>query len=276
MKTVDLTCSKCNCIFTKQLKEYNRQIKKGNVQYFYCSVLCATAHSSLKKTKNTYIERECLFCKTPFASTTHKRYKKCCSNDCARKYSQTFVDTKKISSSLKIYNSNKIKCFKPRVKSNRRLITSTCKICNIEFNPSLAKIRQTCSDICFRKLISINSTKNTNCGGETNYKKFKYKDVWMDSSWEVTIAEWLDFNKIEWKRDRKLNFLWTDLNGNKRRYYPDFYLPDLNVYLDPKNKYKLNQDLFKLNQVIKENKINLIFGSVDQIKTNLNSIINKT
>ena len=103
--------------------------------------------------------------------------------------------------------------------------------------------------------MSVNSTKNPNCGGETNYKKYKYNDIWMDSSWEVNIAKWLDVNNIKWIRDRKINFIWTDINGIKRRYYPDFYLPEHNLYLDPKNKYKLEKDRDKISRVIYENKI---------------------
>lgn len=95
----------------------------------------------------------------------------------------------------------------------------------------------------------------------------------MDSSWEVNIAKWLDEKQIEWTRDRKINFLWTDKNGIKRRYYPDFYLPKLNIYIDPKNKYKLEKDKYKLNQVVKENKINLIFGLENDIIISLNELI---
>jgi hypothetical protein len=82
----------------------------------------------------------------------------------------------------------------------------------------------------------------------------------MDSSWEVNLAKWLDNNSIEWKRDRKINFIWTDICGKKRRYYPDFYLPKYNIYLDPKNKFKLKKDEYKLSRVILENNIKLIYG----------------
>ena len=95
----------------------------------------------------------------------------------------------------------------------------------------------------------------------------------MDSSWEVNIAKWLDSKNIQWKRDRKIIFYWTDLEGKKRRYYPDFYLPDQNLYLDPKNKYKLEKDLFKLQKVIEENNITLIFGNELEIICSLEKIL---
>jgi hypothetical protein len=114
--------------------------------------------------------------------------------------------------------------------------------------------------------VSKNSRENPNCGGETNYKRFKYKEILMDSSWEVKLAKWMDDNNIEWKRSRKIIFYWTDVEGNKRRYYPDFYLPKFDLYLDPKNKFLQIKDKFKLEQVRKENNINLICGLIDDIK----------
>lgn len=33
---------------------------------------------------------------------------------------------------------------------------------------------------------------------------------------------------------------WFDWRGKIHRYFPDFYLPDYDVYLDPKNDYLIN------------------------------------
>ena len=87
----------------------------------------------------------------------------------------------------------------------------------------------------------------------------------MDSSWELDIAVWMDAHNIEWIRSRKIMFWWTDVNGKKRRYYPDFYLPFYDLYLDPKNKYLLMKDDFKLKQVIADNHIKLIYGHKTEI-----------
>ena len=92
----------------------------------------------------------------------------------------------------------------------------------------------------------------------------------MDSSWEVALAKWMDEKGIIWDRSRKrYMFWWTDQTGKKRRYYPDFYLPKYNVYADPKNKYKLSNDQYKLNCVIKENNITLFYGELNDIKKNI-------
>lgn len=89
----------------------------------------------------------------------------------------------------------------------------------------------------------------------------------MDSKWEIELAKWMDANSIVWERDKKKHkFIWTDKDGNKRRYYPDFYLPSYNVYLDPKNKYLIEVDDYKINQVIRENKICLVWGLLENVK----------
>ncbi len=89
----------------------------------------------------------------------------------------------------------------------------------------------------------------------------------MDSSWEVELARWMDVEGIKWDRSKKHHmFWWTDSNGNKRRYYPDFYLPDYNVYLDPKNKYRMGLDKSKMAAVIKENGIKLFWGLLENVK----------
>lgn len=124
------------------------------------------------------------------------------------------------------------------------------------------------------KLLSSKAKNNPNCGGETNYKKFKYKDIWFDSSWEVDLAKWMDERGIQWERSRKNMFFWVDENKNNRRYYPDFYLADFNIYLDPKNKFLQKKDAFKLEKVRLLNNINLISGDLDFIKEQLDGLIN--
>lgn len=177
-----------------------------------------------------------------------------CSKLCSSRYSQSFVDVNKISTSLKRFYVENPQ-IKPKTYEDRKCVT-----CQGMFNVQKCIPKKTCSYICSRKLVSKNSRLNPNCGGETNYKKFRYNNIWMDSSWEVDVAKFLDDNNIIWERSRKHCFLYFDQNNVRRRYYPDFYLPEKNLYVDPKNKYKLKLDRYKLEQVIKEHKINLIYG----------------
>jgi hypothetical protein len=254
MKTTKLQCNKCGNHFQIQNGEYNRQIRKGR-QHFFCSLSCSQSYN--KKT-TTDVIGNCLWCEKTFQTTTHKRARKCCSGDCAHKYAQSKVNKNVHKQSVQRPS------FFPKEKEFR------CVMCDKTFIRMVnndVEIRKTCSDKCYKSYLSQLSRNNPNCGGGTNYRKYKYSGVWMDSRWEVELAKWLDENKIEWIRDRKqCQFLWTDKVGNKRRYYPDFYLPRLDVYLDPKNKYLIGEDRYKIEKVIEENKITLFWGLFENVK----------
>lgn len=212
----------------------------------------------------------CVFCKTTFfvkerEKTFPNKEKYFCSKNCSSKYSQLFVNrTNHIKSMIEF--GKKIKIYPTKKEF-------FCVVCKSKFNKTVNSkedVFKTCSKKCFLELLSKNSRENPNCGGELGYKHYDYKEIKMDSSWEVELARWMDKNNIKWERSRKKHmFWWTDINGNKRRYYPDFYLPELDVYLDPKNKYKLSNDQFKLDKVLKENKMVLLYGDVEKIKTEL-------
>jgi hypothetical protein len=117
--------------------------------------------------------------------------------------------------------------------------------------------------------MSKNSTSNPNCGGKTNYKRFFYAGVAMDSSWEVELAKFLDSKSIKWERSKKMVLWWTDNDGKKRRYHPDFWIPSMNCYLEPKNKYLMTKDAVKLQRVVAENNVKIIFGSLEEIISKL-------
>jgi len=262
MKTIPITCHKCSKVFERPKREIDRQIRKGR-QYFFCSLSCTQSYN--KKT-TSILSSKCLFCGKEFETTTHKRARKCCSKECAVKYSQSKVNLETHKESMK-----RDSIFPQKKHFN-------CVICDSGFTKQIRFKTQkfhTCSDICYRKLLQINSRKNPNCGGSTNYKKYKYNNVWMDSKWEVELATWMDIEKIKWERSKKLHqFKWTDKDGNKRRYYPDFYLPSLNVYLDPKNKYLVKMDDDKLNRVIQENGITLLWGDIENVKKEIDILRN--
>lgn len=269
MKTIELKCKYCGKSFTRAKKEYDRQTRKGRGN-FYCSISCSTK-DNLPTPKSKVVVRECLWCKTEFESSTKKRHRKCCSFICSRKYSRSKVDKKKHLDGCKKYRESENyfppPC-KPKTIKNRKF---TCIICGEIFYKKMDnydfthKPRKTCYSKCKNKLLKKISRENPNCGGETNYRKYKYNDIWMDSSWEVKVAKCLDKKCIKWDRSRKHVFWWTDENGEKRRYYPDFYLPKYGVYLDPKNKYKMVVDEYKMNSVIQENDIKIIWGLVDDV-----------
>lgn len=70
----------------------------------------------------------------------------------------------------------------------------------------------------------------------------------FDSSWEDILANRLDELNITWDRPLPITY---QLNGKTKKYFPDFYLPEFNLYLDPKNSYCENQQKEKLDIVSK-------------------------
>ena len=76
--------------------------------------------------------------------------------------------------------------------------------------------------------------------------------VYLQSSYEIACASILDELGIEWERPKFINY---ELDGKERKYYPDFYLTNQGVYLDPKNPFLAKQDAKKINAVQKQNNV---------------------
>lgn len=99
-------------------------------------------------------------------------------------------------------------------------------------------------------------------GGFHTSRTFEYNGIKLDSSYEVTFAQDLDKNNIKWERPKPLLY---KLNGVDHRYYPDFYLPEYDVYVDTKNDYLINRvnpkfgitDVEKINLVMEQNKVKI-------------------
>lgn len=66
-----------------------------------------------------------------------------------------------------------------------------------------------------------------------NYTTVDGHIILLDSSWEECLAKRLDSLSIRWIRPSPLN--WVDANGKLHNYFPDFYLLDYDIFLDPKN-----------------------------------------
>lgn len=83
-------------------------------------------------------------------------------------------------------------------------------------------------------------------------KKFKVPDsfgtiVCLQSTYELKCSQILDELGIKWIRPAALKY------DDNRNYFADFFLPDFNVYLDPKNNYKARLDQVKIEKVKEQN-----------------------
>jgi hypothetical protein len=72
----------------------------------------------------------------------------------------------------------------------------------------------------------------------------------MDSGSERKFAEALDKKKIVWVKNTKTFFIYKNNCGKDCKYFPDFYLPHKNLWVEIKGEYyKTKDDTNKLNAV---------------------------
>ena len=84
-------------------------------------------------------------------------------------------------------------------------------------------------------------------------KKFKVtdsygKEVTLQSTYELICSKILNEMGIKWCRPKAMKY-------NNRNYFADFYLPEYDIYLDPKNSYKAKLDFDKIERVKEQNNV---------------------
>ena len=92
----------------------------------------------------------------------------------------------------------------------------------------------------------------------------EYKGILLDSSWELALAVRLDDLGIVWTRPAPLK--WIDAGGTAHNYFPDFYLPEYDLYLDPKNPQAVRVQQEKLNILLTMYKNLVIIETLDECK----------
>ena len=105
------------------------------------------------------------------------------------------------------------------------------------------------------------SKKNMSIGSSaSNHRRLRkgtvmYNGVLLDSSWELALAKRLDELKIKWIRPEPIP--WIDSDNKSHKFFPDFYLPEHDLYLDPKNPHAYN---------VQRNKIEILNATYSNIK----------
>lgn len=95
-------------------------------------------------------------------------------------------------------------------------------------------------------------------------KMIEYKGVWLDSTWELELAKRLDEKNIRWVRPEPIR--WVDNAGVSHNYFPDFYLPDHNLFLDPKNPMAVSVQQEKLTCLLQQHTNIVILTSLEDCK----------
>ncbi len=274
--------TKCSCIICQ--KEFSTKgfyshfvrshTKEGNEKTKEYGKLGATTSITKNKPKIYFEtqEKEILYYKSPKYCLQcnktipfNKKENKFCNISCSTTYNN-YQRTKngysiseetrlKLSILTTIQNFNKPKYSK----------ISFCKNCNNIIRYSHNK---TCSKECYSELASKNAKNNPLLGGNKNnmaygwYESIFAGKVWLESSYEYKIAKQLDENNINWIRPKGLPYI---INDKHKTYFPDFYLVDYDLYLDPKNDYLIRQDAQKINCVIEQNNVRVFILTKTQL-----------
>ena len=96
-------------------------------------------------------------------------------------------------------------------------------------------------------------------------KTIEYNGILLDSTWELALAKRLDDLNIKWIRPAPIT--WTDAEEKIHNYFPDFHLPDYNLYLDPKNPHAVTVQKKKLDLLLKQHTNIRLILTLDDCKT---------
>lgn len=156
--------------------------------------------------------------------------------------------------------NEKIRNISKKVSITNKLKGNWCKGLTKETSEKVKKLSEKIRDFAI---------KNNNEKYITKHRiDFPYekngKIINLQSSYELIVARELDKYNISWTRPEPLPYI--DQQGISRKYYPDFFLNDFNLYLDPKNNYLAKKDKYKIESVIKLNHVHIIILGKEFLK----------
>lgn len=252
MSKVNVNC--CECDKKYQVWQYQLKYKKH-----FCSRAC----------RNKNKQYTCCACEGKFYSSQERLF-------CSRSCSATVNNKKRVRVKWTEEQKNNLSIIKKNSPFNKRhkrdfsiLHYKKCTICDsVFFVKSKSSPKKTCSAKC--RTLACNGIRTYQNGSRKPswyFCKDQNKNVLLESSWEVEIAKYLDNKNIKWIRPGPIPYTLDKV----RHYYPDFYLTDYGVFLDPKNPYCMERDKDKLKEVCKE--IKLIYGHKTDIINYINNLI---
>jgi len=101
--------------------------------------------------------------------------------------------------------------------------------------------------------------------GRCKWFELRYHDgtsFKVQGTWEKRYAEWMLSENINFQAHK--GRIPYEINGVERNYYPDFYLPDTDKYIEIKNRYHFSLQHEKFDAIRKQHpdlRLQLIFGS---------------
>ena len=142
-------------------------------------------------------------------------------------------------------------CLKCRKKD--KPITIKCRGCN-ELMPAYDKYGHK------RFFCSVNCNTHYILEGNIFFSRVKYysvfcpyinKEIKVQGSWEYKYALFLNEKNINWDKNKKYSIKYS-LNDKEKIYYPDFYLPNTNEYVEIKGWWYVGSKE-KMKLVVEQN-----------------------
>lgn len=95
--------------------------------------------------------------------------------------------------------------------------------------------------------LAVEKYPNSYSSGNSNrrVKSIIYKDITLQGTWELDFYKWCERENIDCVRTP--GWFHYVHEGKKRKYFPDFYLPELDLYIEVKGR-RTDVDLSKWNQ----------------------------
>ena len=175
-----------------------------------------------------------------------------CSAKCARGFS-----TKAKRSLINEKVSKKLS----KIKKTHQKI---CYVCGNNFETT-NKHKGTCSKSCAASVAGRAKKKDTSKmgglrdgGGKSTV--YEYVSIHNESMKlnvdEIRVAKILDKLKLNWKRNWE-GFEYVTLTGGSRKYYPDFYLPEHDIYIEYKG-WVTKAIIHKMESAVLKNNFKLL------------------
>lgn len=233
----------------------------------------------------------CPKCGKEFENNTKRKF---CSRKCANGHIVSQEQKLKTKISLRKHYANKkllLYLNDSEINNSKIPYFKTCSRCGKDFM-CYSRNRKNCDNCYCNKNMHYAVKNSSNMGGirEKGGKTKEYiiyinrlNEKMTLNKEEIQVAQYLDRLNLNWHRNWN-GFCYIDLKGKKRKFYPDFYIEDYDLYveykgwIDKKNLHKMTNALennnFKLKIIYSNDKRYKDLGiNLDDIKTTTNNLL---
>lgn len=258
-------CVGCDIIFKH--RKYN--LKK------YCSRKCYDSNrfgENNPNWKGGMISKKCQVCGAEFYKHKSQDYIKGCSKKCSTimkkeysiKHNKMRGQTKENNPKLMIMS--KLRKGVPRSEETKKKI-SIGTIKGMRNNWEHFIVANKNRDVSKFKSVEVLQKRSNSLKNNKKIGKWNYKNINFRSNWEVECAKVLDKNNILWEYEPKVFRL-----NSKTFYIPDFYLIELNVWLEVKG-YLSEKSEYKIKLFQKKHAL-IVLNKVEEFESAIQNIAN--